>query len=223
MSEDDRWSDVIHQVLGALHEANVDDPDTREALAEGVRQALESLEDGMDLNIEIMGTEMMEGPSSSPADVAVVEGGRQPDSPPTEGKKPSLRIAEPSEGEDTPGTTDGDPFGQPVFTQVKVLQGSPFPSQSSRLNHAAGWISLPKNGAPEDAWQTVYKGLRARLYRIACHPGGRIDVTVDGDQVERLRPGQSIDVEGLAIRVTTPDEGGATGSYMPVQHGWGEE
>ena len=223
MSEDDRWSDVIHQVLGALHEANVDDPYTREALAEGVRQALDSLGDGTDLNIEIMGTEMMESPMKTSRDVAVVEGGRQPDSPPTEGKKPSLRIAEPGEEEETADTTEGDAYGQPIVTQVKVLQGSPFQSISTHPNHASGWISLPKNGAPEDAWQTVYKGLRARLYRIACHPGGRIDVTVDGDQVERLSPGQSIDVEGLAIRVTTPDEGGAMGSYMPVQFEWSEE
>ena len=221
MSEDDRWSDVIHQVLGALNEANVDDPTTREALAEGVRQALESLEDGMDLNIELMGSEILGNPTPS-MDVEVVEGGRQYDSPPSEGKKPSLRIAEPGDEEEMDGQSDGNPYGQPYVTQVKVLQGSPFQSLPSNPNHA-GWISLPKNGAPEDAWQTVYKGRRARLYRISCHPGGRIDVTVDGEQVERLSPGQSIDVEGLAIRVTTPDESGAMGSYMPVRLEWSEE
>ena len=48
-------------------------------------------------------------------------------------------------------------------------------------------------------------------------------MTVDGAQVERLSPGQSIDVEGLAIRVTTPDERGAMGSYCPVLVEWSEE
>ena len=74
----------------------------------------------------------------------------------------------------------------------------------------------------ETTWQTVYQGLRPRLYRVACLPGGRLDVTVDGAQVERLCPGQSIDIEGMAIRVTTPDEE-AAGVYGPVSYGRGEE
>ena len=221
MSEDDRWSDVIHQVLGALQDANVDDPETQEALAEGVRQALESLGTDMDLNIQIMGTEVATE-AHPPIDVEVMDGGRLPDSPPTEGKKPSLRIADPSEEDDgESGTHAATP--QPYVTQVKVLQGSSFTPLQANPQPAHGWISLPKNGAPEDAWQTIYKGLRPRLYRISCHPGGRIDVTVDGDSVERLSPGQSIDVEGLAIRVTTPDEDGAMGSYSPVHVEWSEE
>ena len=221
MSEDDRWSDVIHQVLGALHEANVDDPETREALADGVRQALESLGTDMDLNIQIMGNDVFsEGPP--PMDVEVMDGGRLPDSPPTEGKKPSLRIADPGEEDDV--DTGANPTTvQPYVTQVKVLQGSPFTALQGTPHQANGSISLPKNGAPEDAWQTVYKGLRARLYRIWCNPGGRIDVTVDGEPIERLSPGQSVDVEGLVIRVTTPDDDGATGAYIPIQTAWGEE
>ena len=221
MSEDDRWSDVIHQVLDALNEANVDDPQTRDALADGVRQALESLESGVDLNIELMGTETA---SSAPSGVAVevVDGGRTDDSPPTEGKKPTLRIAEPAEeAETTPRTATDSPF----VTQVKILQGDPLSTITAPrgLETDHGWISINNDGGPDGTWQTVYQGLRARLYRIACLPGGRIDVTVDGAQVERLAPGQSVDVEGLAIRVTSPDEQCALGTYLPIPTGWSEE
>ena len=141
MSEDDRWSDVIHQVLGALHEANVDDPETREALADGVRQALESLGTDMDLNIQIMGNDVFsEGPP--PMDVEVMDGGRLPDSPPTEGKKPSLRIADPGEEDDV--DTGANPTTvQPYVTQVKVLQGSPFTAPGDP----------PPRRRPQPLWQ----------------------------------------------------------------------
>jgi len=218
MSEDDRWSDVIHQVLDALHDANVDDPNTRDALAEGVRQALESLDADMDLDIEIVGRDSADTPKPA-MDVEVVDGGRSADSPPTEGKKPTLRIAEPSDDPSTVTATDG----QPYVTQVKVLQGSPVMPIRNPASQGHGWISIPNNGTADGAWQTIYLGLRPRLYRLACLPGGRLDVAVDGTQIERLSPGQSIDVEGLAIRVTSPDADGAMGTYIPVPAGWGEE
>ena len=216
MSDDDRWSDVIHQVLDALSDANVDDPSTRDALAEGVRQALESMNDGIDLNIQILGGEEL-NPTGAGMDVEVVDGGRDENTPPTEGKKPSLRIAEEDDIE-----TGSVPENRPYVTQVKVLQGSPF-GDSIPMSSDYGRITLPNNGEPESAWQTIYQGLRPRLYRVSCFPGGKIDVTVDGAQIERLSPGQSIDVEGLAIRVTCPDATGASGTYRPVQAEWSEE
>jgi hypothetical protein len=221
MSEDDRWSDVIHQVLNALDEANVEDPSTRVALADGVREALESLGSNMDINIEVMGTDCLD-PSVEPMGVEVVDGGREADTPPTEGKKPSLRIAEPAindmldEEDDTP----------PIRTQVKVMRSTPRTGYMHNPGVTGfgetGWIEVSNNGEAETLWQTVYQGLRPRLYRIACLPGGRLDVTVDGTQVERLCPGQSIDIEGMAIRVTTPDDEGS-GVYGPVSYGGGEE
>ena len=224
MSDDDRWSDVIHQVLDALDDANVSDPHTRDALADGVRQALEGMEMGMGINIEISGSGDIHLQEPGP-EVEVVDGGRNPDQPPTEGKKPSLRIATPDdESEPGNGGTESAPDSAPYVTQVKVLQGHPFGSPTSTplmVDH--GWISLPSGGAADAAWQTVYQGLRPRLYRLACLPGARIDVTVDGVQVERLNPGQSIDVEGMAIRVTNPDTETATGTYMPIQSEWNEE
>ena len=216
MSEDDRWSDVIHQVLDALSDANVDDPSTRDALAESVRQALESMNDGIDLNIQILGGEEMLPPTAS-MDVEVVDGGRDENTPPTEGKKPSLRIAEESDL-----TEESVSENRPYMTQVKVLQGATL-GNTIPMSSDYGRITLPNNGEPESSWQTIYQGLRPRLYRVSCFPGGKIDVTVDGLQVERLSPGQSIDVEGLAIRVTSPDSAGASGTYRPVQFEWSEE
>ena len=216
MSEDDRWSDVIHQVLDALNDANIDDPNTRDVLAEGVRQALESIDDGIDVNIQILGEDELH-PGAAGMDVEVVDGGRGENTPPTEGKKPTLRIAE--EGETTEKSI---PENRPYVTQVKVLQGSPL-GGSIPMTSEYGRIALPNNGEPESSWQTIYQGLRPRLYRVSCFPGGKIDVTVDGIQIERLSPGQSIDVEGLAIRVTSPDTTGASGTYLPVQSAWSEE
>ena len=223
MSGDDRWSDVIDQVLDALNQANVSDPTTRDALADGVRQALEGMEMGMGINIEISDTGDVHIQEPVP-EVEVVDGGRNPDQPPTEGKKPALRIATPNEengaGSEVPEPPQ-DP--KPYVTQVKVMQGNPFaPMSSMPFMGDQGSISLP-NSASGAPWQTVYQGLRPRLYRIACLPGARIDVTADGERVERLHPGQSIDVEGTAIRVTNPDEETATGVYIPVQSAWGEE
>ena len=152
----------------------------------------------------------------------VVDGGRAPDSPPTDGKKPSLRIAEPST--DEPVTAP--PSSTPYVTQVKVLGGHRGGGFSTTPNSSglgdAGWIDVANGAEADSSWQTIYQGLRPRLYRITCMPGGRLDVTVDGTQIERLCPGQSIDTEGMAIRITTPDERG-TGLYAPIQSVRGEE
>ena len=126
MSDDDHWSDVIDQVLNALNQANVSDPNTRDALADGVREALESMGMGMGINIEISSSGDVNVDGASP-DVEVVDGGRNPDQPPTEGKKPALRIATPNEenGAETKADDETNDTA-PYVTQVKVLQGNPF-------------------------------------------------------------------------------------------------
>jgi hypothetical protein len=57
---------------------------------------------------------------------------------------------------------------------------------------------------------------------VACSQG-LLDVTADGDPVERLRPGQSIDIEARLIRVTTENQMEAIGGYTPVTPLVGEE
>lgn len=225
MSDDDRWSEVIHQVLDALDDGGVSDGPTRDALAEGVRQALESLESGVDLDVQILG----EGfPVPDTVSVEVVDGGRTADAPRTEGETPELRIADTEEVEipvqPPTGTRSAADAGE-MFTHVKVIRpansptsdrGRPLPGLSE-----AGWIQVTGDDGPEAGWQTLYRGLKPRLYRVACSTG-TLDVIVDGEPVERLRTGQSIDVEGSAIRVTTESDE-AIGGYVQLDVGSGGE
>ena len=159
MSDDDRWSEVIHQVLDALDDSGVSDGPTRDALAEGVRQALESMESGIDLDVQVLG----EGfPVQDTVGVEVVDGGRDAGEPRTHGEAPELRIADTEEVEIPPsnrsdhtqGTTNGE-----MFTHVKVIrpgsastsrQGRPLPGLSE-----AGWIQVTADNGPDEAWQTL--------------------------------------------------------------------
>lgn len=220
MSGDDRWTDVIDQVLDALDDANVSDSATRDALAEGVKAALESLDTGVGLDVQIIG-EGFPTPPSEPPKVEVVTGGRSEDEPPSEGEKPALRIAD----EAIEKKQDDAPFVDhtPVFTHVNVIENHR-PVQPSAIPglDESGWIHVNAVGPPEANWQTVYRGHRLRLYRIACSKG-TLDVTVDGEPIERLLPGQSIDTEGRAIRVTTTEADGALGGYTPIQTARNEE
>jgi hypothetical protein len=219
MSEDDRWTDVVDQVLDALDDANVSDPMTRDALAEGVKAALESMETGFGLDVQIIG----EGfPETTPPTVEVVAGGRSEDAPPTEGQKPELRIAEPQETAPNKTGFTPDPGSPiPVFTHVNVrTNDATAPMASSRA--LEGSIRVGFGSDPEGTWQTVYFGARPRLYRIVCLQG-TLDVTVDGNPIERLSQGQSIDTEAAAIRVTTDHPTGSTGAYTRVFETGAEE
>jgi hypothetical protein len=50
-----------------------------------------------------------------------------------------------------------------------------------------------------------------------------LDVTADGQAIARLRPGQSIDVEAQAVRVTTTESTEAIGGYSPILLHFGAE
>jgi hypothetical protein len=207
MSEDDRWTEVIDQVLEALDNGGLDDPTARDALAEGVRQALSSLETGIGLDVQILG-EGFPSTDSEAEPVEVVDGGRGPDEPRSEGNTPSLRVAD----------TDELPRETPsIFTHFKVNR-PPKPARTRPLPGLAeaGWIHVVASDAPETAWQTIYHGTRPRLYRVACSTGN-LDVTADGEAIERLSPGQSIDVEATAIRVTTTEATDTIGGYTPIR------
>lgn len=216
MSDDDRWTSVIDQVLEALDDADVSDPATRSALAEGVRQAIESLESGIGLDVQIIG-EGFPSPEDEPPVVEVVTGGRSLDEPPTEGEKPKLRLADPKDDGTNEEASDHSSPKRPFHTEVKVLRNLGFRAPSSNIPglETTGWIRVAAGGGADSTWQTIYAGLKPRLYRIACSSGS-LDVTVDGEPIERLLTGQSIDVEGTAIRVTTAHENEAIGGYVPV-------
>lgn len=171
---DDDFPDVMAQVEAALDGLDVADHATREALLDGVREALRAASDDDD-------------DDDSP-NVEVVEGGRHEDTP-VSGERPSLRVAEPGESA---------PSG--IGTSVRLVRATRGTSNEGAI------LIDPEPGDTE--WQPVFHGETARTYRIRC-VGGRFRVTGDGAAVGALRPGQSVDVEALSIRIGAdePSEG----------------
>lgn len=220
---EDIWADVIDQVSDALVDADLGDNATRDALLDGVRQALEGMSGPMDMDIEVV-TDVT-GPESDPS-VSVVEGGRSDADPRTPGDKPNLRVADLPKDPLTDETQGEDALqAQPVVTKVKVLRTLPRSTAHSSAVPGlgqAGWIQVAGGSGAEAAWQTLYQGTRARLYRIGCTQG-TLDVTLDGEQVERLRAGQSIDVDGCIVRVSAVDELTGRGGYAWISAPEGEE
>jgi hypothetical protein len=233
---DDLWTEVLSQVTDALNDNEIDLGVSRDDLVEGVRQALETLTDGLDIEFDVMGT-VDAGPQQASVDVSVVEGGRGEADPLSPGEKPKLHVAPSVDGDDEDEALDftHDPLIAPppnFVTKVKVLRTSPRVLKRGALKGGAvktartsttlqglkdaGWINVATGGEPDAAWQTIYQGRTPRVYRVAC-TRGVLDVTLDGAQVERLRPGQSIDVEGKLVRVTAPSGGQAKGGYAQIQ------
>jgi hypothetical protein len=215
---DDLWTEVIEQVTDALNDSDIDLGLTRDALIDGVRQALESLSDGIDVQFDVMTT--TEGVANdAAAGVSVVEGGRSDSDPPTPGDKPNLRVAAPTVGDDDDGMV-APPSN--VVTKVKVLRTAPRSVSVQQVTDTvpglgvAGWINVVGGDGADSAWQTIYQGRVARVYRVAC-TRGMLDVTRDGEPVERLRAGQSIDVEGCLVRVSAAEDESAKGGYAQVQ------
>tara|TARA_B100000575_G_scaffold225952_2_gene186567 strand:- start:1547 stop:2206 length:660 start_codon:yes stop_codon:yes gene_type:complete len=219
MSDDELWSEVVNQVLSALDEANVSDPSTRAALTEGVKTALESLESDIGIDVQIFG-EGATTPETRGPTVEVVAGGRSDTEPPSTGEKPALRIAElePDSVEEPAASVATD---RPLFTHVQIKR----PEYQNRMGSTlstSGWIRIDAEGQPEARWQAIYLGTNPRLYRIGC-TAGILDVTLEGEPIERLTEGQSVDVEGTSIRVTTEHGQAAEGQYVCMLNGGAEE
>ncbi len=215
---DEIWSEVLDQVSDALDAADLGDLTTRDALLDGVRQALEGVGTTLDMELEIMTADEPD------ASVSVVEGGRAEADPRTPGEKPNLRVADLTD-EETDHGDDAADVTRPVVTQVKVLRTPPRVATHAEAVPGlgqAGWIQVTAGGGAEASWQTLYQGKRPRLYRIGCTQG-TLDITLDGAQVERLRAGQSIDVEGSLVRVSAVEEGSGRGGYAWISAPEGEE
>jgi len=63
-----------------------------------------------------------------------------------------------------------------------------------------------------ERWQTLFRGRSPRTYRVHA-TSGQLDLAVDGELVERLAPGQSIDIEGELVRACGVEGASATGLY----------
>jgi hypothetical protein len=215
---DDIWSDVLEQVAQALGDVNLGEGGTRDALIDGVRQALDGLDSTIDLDIEVVTD------GSTEPQVSIVEGGRSDADPITPGEKPDLRVADlPEDGSTDDVELDALRAARKVFSKVKVLRmpGRAVQDAIPGLGQA-GWIQVSGGGDTIAAWQTVYQGTRARLYRVGCTQGS-LDIILDGAAVQRLSAGQSIDIEGCLVRVSAVDETSGRGGYAWVDAPEGEE
>ncbi|MDP6931759.1 MAG: hypothetical protein QGG40_02540, partial [Myxococcota bacterium] len=225
----DPWADVLSQVEDALKQLDLGGEPTRNALMDGVRDALETLNGaGFKLN-----NGSGKAKSESP-EVTVVDGGRDESEPPPS-QKPKLRVAEPS---DEPPPESTSPEGSsnfedalsavrrsleglgdnPIQTQVRLVKVGPDSDREDALFGAdvplevEGWIDVGPAGTVS-GWQTIYRGAHVRAYRVASTEG-RIQVALDGEVQEQLVEGQSLDVEAALIRVGSCDEKGADGIYI---------
>jgi hypothetical protein len=234
----DPWADAMTQVEDALAEAGVVDGAHRDALIEGVRQALGTL--------TVDELEPASGPSQSARSpiggpppvvpgVSVVDGGRGAEDPPSASEPPQLRVAPSATdpagagaaswgGEELGGAVDSpDTDGAPGWEGddawahipatrivVKVAgRAAAAPVSPGRAELAHALISLE----PGDTAQTIFHGSVPRAYRLCCSSGA-LQVSLDGAPVETLTAGRAMDVEGAVIRVSVLGAAAGAGSFL---------
>lgn len=185
---DDPTDDIIEQVNAALTDLNITNDATRDAVAAGLKEALDAL--------AAMGALQGAGESKGSPSVAVVEGGRAEDAPPTGGAPPDLHIAEPPD--------EPQPAAPPVTTRVLAMRSRARSERSSAST--LGRIALEPG-----ARQTILRALHVCAYRIHC-TAGALRILVDGQPLDTIVAGQSIDIEGTMLQLTAAEA--ATGSYQ---------
>lgn len=220
---DDTWADVMKQVHDALDEAQIDGESLRKSLMDGVKQALESLDDFL---VEPPTPDAAEPDERVP--VVVVEGGRTDDQPITEGDIPQLHIAEDAvdNGDESPSESkklDADEGPPALATTVRVFRsglgplpqsGEPQPSVPIPKVDLAnvGHIAL---GPDAHRHQTLFRGDSPQIYRVHCDEGV-MKVLVDGQPIETLQTGQSMDVSGRFLSIGMEEGGPVRGRYAWV-------
>ena len=187
---DSQWADLLAQVGDALRQAGIDGDELHAAVAEGLLEALVTL----DLEPELQ------------PEVEVVDGGRSPDEPRTEGVRPSLRLADEDGLELDDDDADG-PSLHPVTT-IRVHRVNAGRAQPTGME--VGSIVL----APA-ARQSIFHGPAPLRYRVLCSVGA-MTVMADGVAVGALAAGASMDVCASSIQVGAADSGAAAGAYQPV-------
>lgn len=215
----EKWDDLIQGVERALSELGITQFDTRAAVMDGVREALESA-------IEVLDDHPFPTGTRREPEITVLPG-RRGDATPRRGAAPGLRLAQPDETAEP--DLDADDSPPPKVRVVRVhpdrapshdehaaapsrdlSEAHDEPSAGPTLAplHAAGRVRL---NFETRYTQTLYRGERARPYRISCS-AGRFSVIVDGFCLDPLAAGQSVDVEGRTLRLEGDEP--AAGSYV---------
>ncbi len=191
-SDERFFDDLVNQVEIALEAIDIEGFDSRDSIVEGLRQALES---AADLELDI---------SVSP-EVVVLEGGRgwdEEDESTGERTRPELRVIE--RDEEAPERLRD--------VRVKVID-------PKRLKRRRPGASTESEGTilvdSSMEWQTIYRGSESATYRVWKADGG-LQVALDGEWLETINPGQSIDVRGRLIRVRTQDQDPVAALYLKV-------
>jgi hypothetical protein len=141
----DHFDEVLRQVEDALDNLRLADGPKRDALLNGVREALEnSVPDGLGvIELEATLSDLDGAPS-----VRVVDGGRDPEGPPSPGSKPDLRVADPGATEAPsapPGVSDSLGFDAQLTERAR------------RPRHASARRGEPgreRDALVADTWQT---------------------------------------------------------------------
>ncbi len=192
---DDAWKSVLEQVEAALDALDLGALVGREALMDEVRQALESSWDADDTSPE----------------VTVIRGGREPsDEEPTDEERsgPTLRVVR-GEAAEPPPAGPSRPDVSVRILRPPTENNTPRRKDNSTGLSTAGMIRLEDQAA----WQTIYRGEAARAYRLHCNVGV-LHIALDGEMLDEVSSGRTLDVEARVIRVQAGSEEGARGLFL---------
>jgi len=206
---------VMHQVADALDQLEVVDGAERTALMTELRGVLSAL-DGLPIGAVEIRT-IAARPELEPPSIAVLDGGRgENDSdgdpltpmPP----RPPLRLApDHDEDPDTAGLLARALHAPGTVQMRRVSIGAR--RNESPLSEPPGSVHLaPEPG--QECFQSVFVGPRARVYRLRTL-SGVLRVHVDGESVAELHAGQTLDVEGRHLQVSSSEA--AEGRYIRLR------
>jgi hypothetical protein len=193
-SDDHFFNDLVNQVEIALEAIDIEGVDACDSIVEGLRQALQAAAE-------------IEMEAGSLPEVVVLEGGRSgaaPDDGERDGRssRPELRVIERDE-EAPKGVRD---------IRVKVIG-----PQMIRRRNAERAATLEGTILVDNTieWQTIYRGDEPATYRV-WRADGSLELALDGQWVEAMNPGQSLDVRASLIRVRTGEPDPVAASYVRV-------
>jgi len=130
--------------------------------------------------------------------VTVVDGGRTHETPPSDKKKPDLRVAHFEESQSIEEqkkdfSYDSSNVSVRVIRPTELFSSLKSPAEESDTVRP-GRISL----ASADAKQTIYIGSSDRTYRVHLHEG-KVAIFVNSTQIATMSSEQSLDIEGAEI------------------------
>lgn len=181
--------EIIDQVKVALDEAEVTSRQSRDAMAEGLRDVLGAL-DPASLRRSARSAARAEAHERPEPDLDVVDGGLGEDSAHREGPAPDLRVVPEPEDAHQQGVSEDPRVVTRVVVKAAGAAGRPV-------------VALP-DPAQDSAWRSIFRGTTARPYRLQTL-SGTVQVCLDGVPAETLAAGDTLDLEAARIQVVGVD------------------